>query len=71
MKDAPSPPAVVDRIAFGAGADRREVSLAEFLALPLSLRIRCILERTVTFYGAGREIDRNLALDSLRRTAAS
>jgi hypothetical protein len=69
MKDEPSSPVKVDSVVIGAGADRREVSLDEFFAMPLSQRIRAILERSVTFYGAGRELDRNAALDSLRRSA--
>jgi hypothetical protein len=60
---------VLDRVII-SGPDRRDLSVAEFFRLPLSLRIRCVIERTATFYARGREVDRHEALAALRLQAA-
>jgi hypothetical protein len=60
-------PIVVDRIVVRLDDQERTLSLDEFLRLPLSQRIRAILDRGVTFYGGGQEIARDVALDVLRR----
>lgn len=61
----------VDRVVIKAGSQRREFTLAEFHKLPLSLRIRCVLMQTATFYSSGREVDRADALDRIRENAAT
>jgi hypothetical protein len=61
---------VVDRVVIKAGSQRREFTLAEFHKLPLSLRIRCVLMQTATFYSGGQEVDRAEALDKIREEAA-
>jgi hypothetical protein len=66
MKKRPT----IDRVVIKAGSQRREFSVAEFHRLPLSLRIRCVLMQTATFYCEGREIDRAEALDRIREEAA-
>ena len=55
-----------DRVVLSEAGVQRTLSVKEFLALPLSQRIRVVLERKVAFYQDGAEIDRHVALDSLR-----
>lgn len=57
-----------DRVVIFDREGRRELSKHEFLKLPLSQRIRCVIERTATFYSGDEEVDRHGALDALRRT---
>lgn len=45
---------------------RRRLTPNEFFALPLSERIRHVIERTATFMKDGREVDRQTALSRLR-----
>ena len=71
MKFAPNPVLVLDRIVIQTGPTRRELTVSEYFALPLSQRIRCVLDRTVTFYAGDREIDRQEALDALRLLRAT
>ncbi len=62
-----APPTAFDRVVVEDERGRRELRPDEFLALPLSHRIRCVLERRASFYLGRDEIDRRDALDSLRR----
>ena len=55
-----------DRVVLLEAGAQRTLSVEQFLALPLSQRIKVVLERQVTFYQDGAEIDRNVALGSLR-----
>jgi hypothetical protein len=55
-----------DRIVLVEGGRRRELSVREFLAMPLDVRIRAILQRAVEFYDGEHEIDRQSALKFLR-----
>ena len=66
MKPAVSPVSRLDRIVLQTGLTRRDLTVSEYFALPLSQRIRCVLDRTATFYAGDREIDRQEALDALR-----
>jgi hypothetical protein len=56
----------LERVVVTHGGKERAFSLEEFLALPLSQRIRCVLDRRARFYGSEGEIDRLVALDALR-----
>jgi hypothetical protein len=66
-----APDLVLDRVVISAPGERRDLSVPEFFRLPLSLRIRCVIERTATFYANGREVDRHAALAALRLQAAA
>jgi hypothetical protein len=59
-----------DRVVILDHEGRRELSHHEFLKLPLSQRIRCVIERTATFYLGVDEVDRHSAINALRRTEA-
>lgn len=54
-----------DRVFIEKNGVESEVSLETFLALPLSERIRLILERRLRFRDGAMEIDRSAALKSL------
>lgn len=60
-----------DRVVVSDRDGQRQLTPGEFFALPLSSRIRMVLERTVTFYLGRVEIDRNAALEALRRIRVS
>ncbi len=60
-----------DRVVITEVSGTRTLSVEGFLALPLSQRIRLVLDRSVTFYNKDREVDRNLALDGLRKARIS
>lgn len=64
------PDAPFDRVIVDDAGGRRELSPDEFFALPLSVRIRCVLERRASFFLGHVEVDRREALDSLRRARA-
>lgn len=71
---SPSPSdsgAVFDVVVIDAGGRRRTLSPGEFFALPLSDRVRHVIERTATFYKEGREVDRQAALSRLRTLRAN
>jgi hypothetical protein len=46
-------------------ADGRQLSPAQFLALPFGERVRLILERAVEFSLDGKAVDRGIALKGL------
>ena len=46
-------------------AGKRELTLSEFMALPLSERIRHILTRDLAFFSGGIPVERSLALQRL------
>ena len=52
-----------DMIALGA--ERRRVSVLEFLAMPLDERVGFILNRQIEFLRDGKTINRGVALRSL------
>ena len=56
-----------DAVSICDGGVWRPVGVAEFFDIPLSRRIRHVLERTVRFSLRGVEVDRKDALASLRR----
>ena len=60
-----------DRVVITDVSGSRTLSVEGFLALPLSQRIRLVLDRSVTFFNRDREVDRNLALDGLRKARIS
>ena len=55
-----------DRIMIGNGD---ELTVQEFMRLPLSERIALILERKLSFTLAGKPVDRSRALRSLMESA--
>lgn len=59
-----------DRVVIVDDHGQRELTKGEFLGLPLSQRIRCVIERTATFYDGTREVDRHAAINGLRRAQA-
>lgn len=59
-----------DRVVIKETGGSRTFSVERFLALPLSQRIKVILERRVTFFLHDIEVDRNAALNGLRKARA-
>jgi len=60
-----------DRVVVKESNSSRTFSVDRFLSLPLSQRIKVILERRVTFYLNEIEVDRNTALNGLRKARAA
>jgi|LNFM01.1.fsa_nt_gb hypothetical protein len=56
-----------DRVVIQDASGRRELTVEQFLEIPLSERIRSVISRTATFFDGPREVERMSALDSLRR----
>ena len=67
----PAPPLIAelcfDRVVLRVEGDTRELTSEQFLEIPLSARIRLVLERSAEFYRSGESVDWNDALNSLRR----
>jgi hypothetical protein len=59
-----------DRVVITEGGERREMTVAQFVELPLDQRIHYILERTLVFYRGDVEIDRRVALAGIRHLHA-
>jgi hypothetical protein len=60
-----------DLVVLAVDGARRELTVAQFFELPLSRRIQCVIERTVSFYARGREVDRHEALAAIRAQRAA
>lgn len=58
---------VPDEIWIIVDDKERQLSVAEFLDLPLSQRVGQVLRGTARFYRRGREIDPKKALAAVRR----
>jgi hypothetical protein len=56
-----------DRVLLTTGKGREELTVETFLALPLTVRVKHILSRSVEFYRGKEAVDQKLALASLRR----
>jgi hypothetical protein len=56
-----------DRVLIREVAGWKQITLDEFFALPLSRRIRHVIERTVACQLNGAEVDQREALAALRR----
>lgn len=67
MMNAAEPEVRFDRIVISDAEGQRELSTSQFLGLPLTQRIRCVIERTVRFYWGTQEIDRHAAINAMRR----
>lgn len=52
------------------GDQKRDMSFEEFLTVPLSTRIRYVIERRARFFAQGSEIDSHAALSRLRKARA-
>lgn len=63
--------ALFDRVLLHQGENWVELTVDEFFALPLSHRIRHVIERTVSFKLRGIEVDQREALAALRRMRAN
>lgn len=58
------------KVVFAAdGNTKRSLSVAEFLEMPLDVRVRAILERRVDFFLDGAEVPRHDALNAIRRAS--
>jgi hypothetical protein len=62
---------VFDEIRILRGGRWDSIELDEFLKMPLSTRVRRIIERSIAFYREGLEVDRKDALAELRRLRVS
>lgn len=60
-----------DRVVLTEDEGSRELTLPQFLALPLPLRIRSIVGRRLEFFRQGQPVDRAEALRSLSVSAGS
>lgn len=60
-----------DRVLLLRDGRHEVLTVDEFFALPLSQRIRHVIERTVTFKLGPTEVDHREALAALRRMRAS
>jgi hypothetical protein len=59
-----------NRIVLVENGRRRELTVEQFLELPLDLRINYVLSRALEFYDAATPVARSVALASLRRISA-
>ncbi len=59
-----------DRVLLQRDGSWQPVTVDAFFALPLSERIRHVIERTVAFQLRGAEVDQKEALAALRRLRA-
>jgi hypothetical protein len=59
-----------NRIVLTENGRRRELTVEQFLDLPLDQRIHLVLSRALEFYDANQPVARNVALASLRRISA-
>lgn len=60
-----------DRVVLEEDGSRKVIiSSEEFFSLPLSRRIRHIIERTITFQLRGKTVDAKVVLAELRRRRA-
>jgi hypothetical protein len=60
-----------DRVIISDGGARRELTVEQFLGLPLDVRIQLVLARAVEFYRGFAPIDVKIALNSLRKTSTN
>jgi hypothetical protein len=60
-----------DRVVIVEHGRETSMSALAFVALPLPKKIRCVLERAVSFYSGETPVDRRLALASLRAERAA
>jgi hypothetical protein len=56
-----------DSVVLADAGVRRRIAPAEFLALPLSVRISALLDDSLEFLQNDRPVDRRQALDALRQ----
>ncbi len=61
---------VFDTVFLREPSSWREITIDEFFELPLSERVRHVLERNVAFWRDGVEIDKKEALAVLRKLRA-
>jgi hypothetical protein len=59
-----------NRVVIVEEGKRRDLSVEQFLELPLDVRIHFVLKRAVEFYDGVEPVARNTALSSLRRLSA-
>jgi hypothetical protein len=65
MSSTPEPS--FDEIVIRRDGEWHALSVAQFFDLPLSLRIRHVIERSIVFKRQGQEVDQKSALAVLRR----
>jgi hypothetical protein len=63
-------PPPFDRVVLLQDGQRRNLSVADFLALPLDVRVGVILKRSIEFYEGRTPVDRQKALEYLRQSSA-
>ena len=61
---------VFDRVVVVRAHVTERLTADQFFAMPLSERVRMLIERTARFYLGDVEVDRAAALASLRRSRA-
>jgi hypothetical protein len=60
-------PLPFDGVVLAEQGVRRRLTPVEFLALPLPVRVLALLDDSLEFLHDGRPVDRNQALQALRR----
>lgn len=61
---------VCDRVLIHDDDGTRDLTFDQFLAIPLSMRIRYVIERRAQFFAEGDEVESHVALSRLRKAAA-
>jgi hypothetical protein len=59
-----------DRVLLETTRGREELTVERFLALPLPVRVKHILSRSIAFFDNGVPVEQKLALASLRNVSA-
>jgi hypothetical protein len=59
-----------DRVVVEEGAHRKNLSPAEFFALPLAQRIQYVVQQKAAFFASGQPVDSKEALGQMRRLRA-
>jgi hypothetical protein len=68
---ANTPGSMPDRVVLSDGGKLRELTVQEFLQLPIHVRVRAILGRSVEFYAGSVLVERQEALKVLRSLESS
>ena len=59
------------RVVFAESPTKKlQMTVGEFLVMPIDVRVRAILERRVEFFQHGLEVPRQEALNAIRRATA-
>jgi hypothetical protein len=63
--------AIFDRVVVVTAAGEQTLTAKEFVSLPLTKRVRLLLEARLQFFSGKQQVDAARALNSLRREGAA